>query len=160
MERLTPIDIEQRQFSVKFRGFDKREVDAFLDEIVRGLEEIIIENSRLKEEIDRLNEELEGIEEKEKTLNEAICSINKIAEDIKANAEKEAELIKKNAHAEGEKQIFEANQRVVKLKDEISELRKQKILFESGLRSLIRTHEDLLSKAFGGEYDEENPSLD
>jgi len=156
MEKITPVDIEQRQFNVSFRGFDRKEVDTFMDEVVQSLEEMIRENNMLKEEIDQLKKELQGFENKEKTLNEAICSINRIAEEIKANAEREAELILKNAEAEGEKQIYEANQRIAKLKDEIYELRKQRILFESGLKSLIRTHEDLLSKAFGGELSEDS----
>jgi cell division initiation protein len=51
---LTPLDVQQQQFRVRFRGFDVREVDRFLEQVAEGLAGLQNESKNLKEEVRRL----------------------------------------------------------------------------------------------------------
>ena len=54
---ITPLDIQQHQFSVRFRGFDIQEVDEFLEQIANTLEALYDENERISEENEALKQE-------------------------------------------------------------------------------------------------------
>jgi cell division initiation protein len=60
--KITPLDIQQQQFRVKFRGFDMVEVDNFLDQVANEFEELLRENNRVKEETARRGRIQEGAE--------------------------------------------------------------------------------------------------
>jgi cell division initiation protein len=49
--KLTPLDIQQQQFRTAVIGFDKKEVDAFLDLLSADVEELIRQNNALKEDV-------------------------------------------------------------------------------------------------------------
>ena len=55
MVKLTPSDIQQQQFKIKFRGLDIREVDLYLEKVADAFESLIIENQKIREKIERLN---------------------------------------------------------------------------------------------------------
>ena len=60
--KLTPTDINNKEFKRGIRGYSVEEVDEFLDEVVESYEEVYKENSRLKESLSRVNEKLEHYE--------------------------------------------------------------------------------------------------
>jgi cell division initiation protein len=142
--KITPIDIEQQQFRVKFRGFDMAEVDAFLDVVAEQMDSLIRENINLKEEMKKLSEEADAIRNKEKLINDTMVNCQKIAADLKANAEKEAELIVAQARAEAERVIAEAHHRLARIKEDILDAKKRKIQFETALRSMAESHLKIL----------------
>ena len=142
--KITPIDIEQRQFRVKFRGFDMAEVDAFLDLVAEEMDSLIREGIGLKEEMKKLSEEADAIRNKEKLINDTMVNCQKIAADLKVNAEKEAELIVAQARGEAERVMAEAHQRLARIKEDILDAKKRKIQFETALRSMVESHLKIL----------------
>ena len=138
--KITPVDIEQQQFRVKFRGFDMAEVDAFLDVVAEEMDALIRENMGLKEEIKKLRDEIEAFRSREKVINDTMVNCQKIAADLKANAEKEAELVVSQARAEADRIITENHQRLAQVRQELLDLRKRKIQFETALRSMVESH--------------------
>jgi len=97
--RLSATDIRQQQFAIKLiRGFDPQEVDAFLEEVADDFEELTKENNLLKEQLATLEERTKGIEARERTLQETLITTQKIAEEFKENARREAELVLREAH--------------------------------------------------------------
>jgi cell division initiation protein len=142
--KITPVDIEQQQFRVKFRGFDMAEVDAFLDVVAEEMDALIRENMGLKEEIKKLRDEIEAFRSREKVINDTMVSCQKIAADLKANAEKEAELVVSQARAEADRIITENHQRLAQVRQELLDLRKRKIQFETALRSMVESHLKML----------------
>ncbi|HPX11971.1 MAG TPA: DivIVA domain-containing protein [Syntrophales bacterium] len=106
MERITPLDIHNQQFRVRFRGFDIREVDRFLDTVARQLEERIAENDRLKEAVAALEtrvSELERnagdtqrreIEELEASRDALLGEAKKAAEEILESSRREVESLR------------------------------------------------------------------
>jgi len=142
--KITPVDIEQQQFRVKFRGFDMAEVDAFLDVVAEEMDALIRENMGLKEEIKKLRDEIEAFRSREKVINDTMVNCQKIAADLKANAEKEAGLVVSQARAEADRIITENHQRLAQVRQELLDLRKRKIQFETALRSMVESHLKIL----------------
>jgi len=63
--KITPLDIQQQQFTVRFRGFDQRDVESFLELVRNEFEELIRENNSLKDELRRKGEQIEKYQDNE-----------------------------------------------------------------------------------------------
>lgn len=153
--RLTAQDIRQQQFAVKlFRGFDPQEVDAFLEEMADDFEELARENNLLKEQLGTLEERTKGIEGRERSLHETLVTTQKIAEDFKENARREAELILREAQLRSEKFAQDARDQHGKLSAEVAALqRHRRQLAEEILRTVAtykRLVEQEISESGGG----------
>lgn len=141
---LTPVDIQQQQFRVRFRGFDIREVDRFLEhtaETITGLQE---ENKKIKEELRRLKMETQGYKEREETFKRAMLNSQKVLEQMKDNARKSAEIIIADAEVKAEKILNRAHNRLSQLHEDIAELKRQRVQIEVQIRSVIEAHSKLL----------------
>jgi cell division initiation protein len=136
--KISPIDIQQQQFKVKtFRGLDPDDVDAFLQTVASEMEGLIRENSQMKEQQSRQSRELLDMAEKELELREILFSAQRVIEEMKVNARKEAELIISEAEIKSERIVADAERQLGELKSQIEETRRQKIQFEMGLKGLI-----------------------
>jgi cell division initiation protein len=142
--KITPLDIQEQQFRVRFRGFDVREVDIFLAQIVDEFETMIRENTDLQREITRLRGEIEGHRDREQGFKDAMVNAQKALDDKKVNAEKEAELIVAEAEMKAEKILSMAHNRLTQLHEDISELKRQRMQLEVELGTVLETHRRLL----------------
>ena len=142
--KITPLDIQQQQFTVKFRGFDVQEVDAFLEQMADAFESLHGENERLREKISRLKLESQGYKEREETFKRALLNSQKVLEQMKENAQKSAELIIADAEVKAEKSLSRAHNRLAQLHADITELKRQRIQIEIQIRSIIKAHAKLL----------------
>ena len=142
--RITPIEIQQQQFKTRMFGYDTAAVDAFLEMLADELERLHTQNNELKESLSRTRSSLDELRDREKALQETLMTAQQVTEELKTNARKEAEILIAEAHLEGERVVREANERRVQLLSEIQEIRRQKISFEGGLRSLIENHLKLM----------------
>ena len=142
--RITPIDIQQQQFHKGLRGFDRREVQSFLDLVSQQMGELIRQNDELQIEIRRLKQELDEHRNREDTLREAMLTAQRAIDEIRENAKKEAQLIVTDAEMRAEKILHNAHGRVTKLLDEINELKRQRTRALEEMRGLLRTHQKLI----------------
>ncbi|MEE8430067.1 MAG: DivIVA domain-containing protein [Candidatus Desulfatibia sp.] len=142
--KLTPLDIQQQQFKIRFRGFDVREVDAFLEQLADDFESSQNENVSLQEEIDRLKLENQGYRQREETFKRAMLNSQKVLEQMKDNAQKSAELIIADAEVKAEKILNRAHNRLAQLHEDIAELKRQRIQIEIQVRSILENHTKLL----------------
>ena len=142
--KITPLDIQQQQFTVRFRGFDQRDVESFLELVRNEFEELIKENNSLKDELRRKGEQIEKYQDNEQTLKQTMITAQKITEDVKTNAIKESEVIVAEARLKAQEILNSAQLRSLELFEEIKELKRQKIQFESNLRANIETHLKML----------------
>ncbi|RJP74975.1 MAG: DivIVA domain-containing protein [Desulfobacteraceae bacterium] len=144
MGKITPNDIQQQQFKIKFRGFDIREVDIYLEKLSEAFESLTIENSKLRDKIDRLNLESEGYKKREEIFKRAILNSQKVLEQMKQNAQKSAELIVAEAEVNAEKILNRAHNRLAQLHEDIAELKRQRMQIEVQIRSILESHSKLL----------------
>ena len=141
---ITPLDIQQHQFSVRFRGFDIQEVDEFLEQIANTLEALYDENERISEENEALKQEQRELEIREEGLKHSTSSAEKMVEQMTETARKSAELIIAEAEAKAEKIIGKAHSRLAQLREDILQLKSQRIQMEAQLGSIIEAHYKLL----------------
>jgi cell division initiation protein len=150
--RITPMDIEQQEFSRSFRGYNEEEVDDFLDKIVKDYEELINENVRLNEEIEKIQEKLKEFGEIEETLRSALLNTQKSAEEMRGRVEKEAKVIIEKAEMEAKALKQEVFQKEDLLKNEIDNLRRYKFTFKEKFKSMLNLYLKMIeNEDFGGE---------
>ena len=153
--RITPLDIQQKQFPVKFRGFEEEEVDSFLELIREEMEELLRENASMREESKRLEKQLKEYKNIESTLKDTLIATQQMVEDYKNTAKKDAELIIKEAELKAEEIIKNAQEKVIKIHEDITDLKGVRRHFKEEVRRLIESHVRMLD--FDKEREEETP---
>lgn len=141
---ITPIDIQQHQFKTRPLGYDKGGVDHFLELVADELERLHTQIQELKEEAGRNRKSLDEMREREATLKETLLTTQKVTDELKTNARKEAEIVIAEAQLQGERIVRNAEDRRIQLIDEIQEIKRQKISFEASLRALVESQMRLL----------------
>jgi len=142
--RITPLDIQQKQFPMKFRGFDVEEVYAFLEVIREEMEELLRENASLKENVQRAANHIKEYKDMEATLRETLMTAQQMVEDYKTNARKEAELVIKEAEIKADSLIRDAQEKVIKIHEDIVDLKGIRRHFREELKRLIDNHARML----------------
>jgi cell division initiation protein len=142
--RITPIDIQQQQFKSRLIGYDKAGVDQFLEILAGETERLIRQNQDLQEELAHAKSALAEMREREATLKETLLTTQKVTDELKANARREAELLLADAELRAERVMRNAEDRRLQLIEEIQEIKRQKIDFETSLRSLLEKHVRML----------------
>jgi cell division initiation protein len=142
--KITPLDVEQKQFRIRFRGFDVREVDSFLEQLAHQFTALISDNEDQKKEIQRLVGEIREYRDREDAFKEAMINSQKALDDMRSNAEKEAELIIAEAEMKAEKILSTTHNRLTQLHEDISELKRQRMQLEVELGTILEAHRKLL----------------
>jgi cell division initiation protein len=138
--RVTPIDIQQQQFKSRLMGYDKAGVDQFLEVLAGELERLLRQNQDLQEELAHTRSALTEMREREATLKETLLTTQKVTDELKSNARREAEVLLANAEMRAERLMHNAEERRRHLIEGIQEIRRQKIDFETSLHSLLQKH--------------------
>ncbi len=159
--KVTPLDIQQQQFKTRFRGFDIREVDTFLEQMAETVESLQKENQNLGDEVRRLELEIQGYRKREETFKRALLNSQKVLDQMKDNARRSAELIIAEAEVKAEKILNKAHNRLAQLHEDITELRRQRTQIEVQISSIIEAHSRLLEIGKEGmkESDEEDAKV-
>ena len=159
--KVTPLDIQQQQFKTRFRGFDIREVDTFLEQMAETVESLQKENQNLGDEVRRLELEIQGYRKREETFKRALLNSQKVLDQMKDNARRSAELIIAEAEVKAEKILNKAHNRLAQLHEDITELKRQRTQIEVQISSIIEAHSRLLEIGKEGmkESDEEDSKV-
>lgn len=142
--KLTPLDIQQKQFRRSWNGVDANEVEGFLKLCASEIEECVKETISLKEELRRKERKIAEFREREQTLQETMVTAQRMTADLKEQAKKEADIRLSEAELQAEKITAVAHGRLVQIVGEIDELKRQRALFQSQLASMIDSHKKLL----------------
>jgi len=141
---ITPLDITQKQFRRVFRGLDPEEVEAFLALVAVEFEALVRDVVALREDNARKSEEIVEFEGRERALQETLVTAQKASQEIREAARKEAEITISDAELQGEKIVQAAHARFLRIVDDINELKRQRIQFETNVRTLVESHVKLL----------------
>ncbi len=134
---LTPMEIQNKEFERTFRGYAVEDVHEFLEQVAQEYEQLLRENTELKEQLNQFTEKLKSYQKLEETMHNAIIVAQETAEDVKQNAMREAELVRREAEREAQRIIEEARYRSSKVLAEHEELYKQAQVFKMRFRSFI-----------------------
>lgn len=112
---LTPLDIQNKNFPIKMRGYEKNEVDDFLDLVVRDYEAAVQKNRELEKALKHAEEKLEYFNELKDALNQSIIVAQDTADKVKTSASKESEVLVAAAENRADELITNAEKRAYEL---------------------------------------------
>lgn len=141
---ISKIDILNKKFSSSIFGYRKQDVESFLQELADNIGLLAEQKMELERSLRVLEEKLQEHKNREDILQNTLLTTQKMTEDIKANAQKQAKLIIKESQAKSEEILRHAHKRLAQIHEDISELKKQRAHFEIKLRSMIESHLKLL----------------
>ncbi|HET7712023.1 MAG TPA: DivIVA domain-containing protein [Thermoanaerobaculia bacterium] len=144
MFNLTPLEIQKQTFSRVLKGYNADEVRAYLHLIAEEIERLLKDADRLAKENAVLREDLDDHSHRERILKDTLLSAQKVSEDVKANARKEAELIVKDAELLSERIVSQAMSRVAEIERAIQDLKIERIGARNRLQATLDTVQQML----------------
>ena len=142
------------KFKRALRGYDPDEVNKFLDQIIRQVEEMIaeikerdvkiIELENAVQENIRLKDKVEQYERMEGTLNKALLMAQKTSEQIKLSAHQESTILLEEAKQNASRIVNEALLRAEKTELEVNMLKRNVNIFKRRLRGIIETQLEIV----------------
>jgi DivIVA domain-containing protein len=134
---LTPLDIRRYDFGSALRGYDKTRVDQFRDQVAAEVERLVRLNQELDGKTKGLVEQLRAFRERDKALNDALVSAQQLRAEIREQADREAQLLMREARAQVEKDVEGIRADARRLEDEIQGLVKARRTYLSQLRTMV-----------------------
>lgn len=157
--KVTPLDIQQKRFHVAFRGYERSEVEAFLDVVREEMEGLVREVTELREFHLTYNDRMRDYRDREDTLKSTMITTHKLVEDLKENARKESSLMVKDAEIKYQQTLERAREERLRLESEIIELRRRKHHFLEDMKKTINMHLEMVHFEEGsGEGKAEQPA--
>ncbi|MGD2069337.1 MAG: DivIVA domain-containing protein [Gemmatimonadota bacterium] len=143
---LTPLDVRKKKgdFAKVLRGYDQEEVDTFLDLVAERMEELVRENITLRERSDRLLEQVNSQEGRERAVQEALVTAQELREEVQAQAEREASLIRKEAEGEARRIVLDAEGDVKERRKALEDLERKRLRFLKSFRALLERELDVV----------------
>jgi cell division initiation protein len=135
--KVTPLEIRQQQFPLRFRGLDPAEVDKFLELVAGDMEDLIRENARLRDGLARKDQELQRMQQGEDELKKALTAIQQIREEWIGRAEKQAEQVVIESELKAKQLQVEAERRLEALQHDVQELTRQRRQLIAGIRGIL-----------------------
>jgi len=142
--KITPLDIQQMVFQVKLRGYDREEVNRFLEEIAQTVEFLNRDNATLRDRMVLLEQQVSELKRTEATLSTTLVSAQSLAEDVKRSAQRDAELIVKEAELKAGELFRQARVELGNTQRDLSVLQKQRLLMVERMRATLHTFERML----------------
>lgn len=152
--KITPLDIQQMVFRVKFRGFDREEVNRFLEEVAQTVELLNRDNAALRERVAFLEQQVGELKRTESTLSNTLVSAQSLADDVKRSAQRDAELIVKEAELKAAELFRQARVELADTQRDLSMLQKQRLLMVERMRATLHTFERMLAVEESEAYQE------
>lgn len=142
--RITPLDIRKQEFRKGMRGLDGDEVYAFLNTVADEYEAVLSDNKNLREKIVEFESRLNEYRAMETNLRNTLLTAEKLMQEAKDNARREAALIIREAEMEAEKASETIRAHTAQLRREIFELKKNKDNYITRLKTLLDSHRKML----------------
>lgn len=143
---ITPLDIRKQEFKKSFSGYDKQEVENFLEMIAQQMEDLVRENMTYKEQLRDVERKIDDYRRLEKTLQDTLTSATRTTEDLRKNAEQEGSIILKNARLEAQNIVQTAKRDEDSLRTEIKTLITMKNNFIAKFKGMIEAYSKLLEE--------------
>jgi cell division initiation protein len=135
--KVSPLDLRQMQFASAMRGYDKNEVRALLADAADDYEQALREADRLKQELTRSEVALSEHRDREINLRNTLLTAQRLADQIKENAEQEAKMLVREAEGRADLLLEKAQARLEEIERDINELKLRRRDVEATLEASI-----------------------
>lgn len=144
---LTPVDIQNKIFEKKLKGYDCDAVDDFLDIVIQDFEALVKENSALKQQNEILNDAVNRYKEIEDTMHRSLDVARQSAQDIRNNANMEAQAIINRAKMDATRLARQIDEEHIKKHQEMLQMKQEidtyKVRIKTVCENLVKTVEDI-----------------
>ena len=142
--RITPLDIRKQEFRKTMRGLDADEVYAFLTTVAEEYEAVLSDNKKLREHLVDLEGRLHEYKKIETNLRNTLLTAERVTNETKENARREASLIVREAEVDAEKAAETIRAHTQELRREVLELKRQKDNYLTRFKTLLESHHQVL----------------
>ncbi len=143
---ISPLDVRNQTFRKSFRGYDADEVRAFLEEVADSMEEILKRKAEVENELNELRKRVADYAQIETSLKEAVLTVQKICDEVRLSAEKEAANIIRSAELDSQAKLSEAYAIVERVTKTHSDLVSRTLGTLAQIRSMFESHLHLLGE--------------
>lgn len=137
---LTPLDVRSQEFQRAFRGYDRGQVDEFKLAISDELERLLRDRAQHEERLRSAQEQLRSFRDRERAMNEALVAAQQLRVDSRTQAEREAELLLREASTEAERILERARQEETVVRDRAAGAARQFAAYVASFRALLERH--------------------
>ncbi|MGY3724566.1 cell division initiation protein [Granulicatella balaenopterae] len=148
---LTSVDVHNKDFPTKFKGYDPEEVNDFLDEVIIAMEELTRQNKDLEKRAKFNEEKIEYFNSIQETLNKSIIVAQEAADRLKENARKDAEIIIFEAEKAADQMLKNAADTATDINRETDSLKKATRVFRQRLQIMVQSQLEMIKNE---EWDE------
>ena len=139
--KLSPLDIQHQEFDSAINGYKKKQVQEFLERVADAFEDLLRDNQMLQGELDKQVEKIEELQTGELELRRAVVSAERIGNEMKERAQKEAELIVQEAQTERSGILQDAEAQLQEVRAELGRTEREHRLFREQFRGMLRAYE-------------------
>ena len=157
MQKISPVDIQHKTFKRKLQGYDPADVDQYLDEVIEVLEDDAHKHAALEAEIADLKERISHFKAMEESLRNTLVLAQRTADETKASAHKEADLIRQQARVVADQEVAHYNDAIAEVRREHQRTLDDSEKAKSEIRSLLMTHLALLERTPQAPYEAPRP---
>lgn len=144
--KITPLDIRHKEFARTMRGYRDADVDEFLDEITEEFERLFNENIDYRERVETLEEKISQYKNIEETLQKTLISAQQQAEELKQNAQKEADLIMRDAELKSRSNVNDSYAERQKVQRSVQALKQKYDDLKYQLRKIVDAYVKILDQ--------------
>ena len=142
--KLTPVDIQHKEFKKAIQGYAREEVDQFLDEVIETLEAEIDERTRLEAQVTELSEKVSHFKAMEDSLRSTLVLAQRTADELKASAHKEVDIVKQRAKIETEDELRSVKQQIAEARAELQRVADKTAAAKLDLRNFLTRQLELI----------------
>jgi len=152
---ITPIEIQNKVFKSGGLGYDKKDVDSFMEELLENYETLYRERMEMTDRMNTLKEGIQYYKTIEKTLQKALLLAERTADETKSNAMKNAALIEQEAVSKANIILEDAKRELEMIRKQTIELVRQYDMYKAKFKSLVNSQTELLdSQSFSINLDQ------
>lgn len=134
---LTSLDVRRFDFGRSLRGYNPEKVELFRDQVSEEIERLVRINQDLDTKARSFHEQLRAFRERDKALNEALITAQQLRAEVRDQAEREAQLVLKEAQAEGARIVEGARAEVRRIEQELDALDRSRRTYLAQMRALL-----------------------
>ena len=145
--KITPVDIQHKEFKKSIQGYAREEVDQFLDDVIETLEGDIEERTRLENQVAELSEKVSHFKAMEDSLRSTLVLAQRTADELKASAHKEVDIIKQRAKIEIDDELKNVKAQISEAKAELQRVADKTAAAKHDLRNFLTRQLELIDDA-------------
>lgn len=148
--KITPVDVQHKEFKKSIQGYAREEVDQFLDDVIEQLEADVEERTRLESLVTELQDKVSHFKAMEDSLRSTLVLAQRTADELKASAHKEVDLIKTRAKLDVEDDLKSVRQQIAEAKAELQRVNDKTASAKHDLRNFLSRQLELIDDLHPG----------